>query len=58
MRNIEENKIVEELSKKHCKSKKYMLFLFKICKDFNCTNVKEYIDDYLFSVSKGVSKHF
>lgn len=54
MRNVvlEEVKI---LSNKYCKSEKYVLLLFKICKDLNYTNAKKEVENYLFSVSKGVS---
>lgn len=50
-----EERIVEEICIKYCKTKKFIILLMKICKDNNIKNAKKYIEDY-FSVSKSVSK--
>ena len=42
-----EERIVEELSKKYCKSKKFIILLLKICKDNNIQNAKRSIEEYL-----------
>ena len=35
MENLDEKALVKELSKKYCKSEKYIKLLLKICKEFN-----------------------
>lgn len=44
MKNEEMN--VEELSKKYCKSKDFILLLIKICKDNNVKNIKRKVENY------------
>lgn len=57
MKNLtdKEKIAIKEISKKYCKSEKYVLILFKISKDLNCENIKKEVENYLLSVSKCVS---
>lgn len=42
-----EEKIVEELSRRYCKSKNFIVLLIKICKDNNVKDTLTYIEKYL-----------
>lgn len=46
-RYIMEESIVEELSRRYCKSKRLIVLLIKICKDNNVKDVPIYIEKYL-----------
>lgn len=50
-----EAKMITELSKKYCKSERFIILLVKICKENNINNIKEYLEKELKGVSKGVS---
>lgn len=52
---VTEEILVNELSYKYCKSQKFIILLIRICKDNNVEDLELFIENYLKSVSKGVS---
>ncbi|MCI8487051.1 MAG: hypothetical protein HFJ20_08435 [Clostridia bacterium] len=48
---MEEN-IVEELSRRYCKSKRFIVLLIKICEDNNIKDASNYIEKFLMKCVK------
>lgn len=48
-----EKEILEEMCKKYCKRKRFILLLYKICRENNVNNIKKCIEEFL---KQGVSK--
>lgn len=47
-----EEEIVEELSRRYCKSKRFIVLLIKMCKDNNIKDTIIYIKEYLIKCVK------
>ena len=49
-----EEEIVEELSRRYCKSKRFIVLLIKMCRDNNIKDTIIYIKEYLIKCVKWV----
>ena len=49
---LDENRFIEEIVKKYGQSKKFIVFLIKICKDFNIVNYENEIKNFIGKICK------